>query len=194
MKFSKKMELLAQALVVNTWAVEDKQVEGLLKLILKAKRVFIIGAGRSGYVGRAFAMRLMHLDFNVYVVGEPTTPAIGKGDLLIAITGSGETESVAHVAKAAKKQGAQVGVVTSHLNSTIGKLADAPVKVGGRVAPQIEQDYFVRQIKGGYEPLAPLGTLFELSSMVFLDTIINELMGRRGKTESELKMKHSNLE
>ncbi|MBI2079932.1 6-phospho-3-hexuloisomerase [Candidatus Micrarchaeota archaeon] len=188
------MELLAQAIIANSWVLDENQVERFINLLIKSKNVFIVGAGRSGYVGRAFAMRLMHLGFTVYVVGETTTPAIKRRDTLVAISGSGETESIVHIAKGAKKQGAKIGVITSHLKSTISRLSNVKVQIGGRETAQLERDYLVRQIRGSHEPLAPLGTLFELSAMVFLDTIINELMYRKGKTEAELKKRHSNLE
>ena len=42
----------------------------------------------------AFAMRLMHLGFVVYVIGDVTTPSINEDDCLIAISGSGETRTV----------------------------------------------------------------------------------------------------
>jgi len=34
-------------------------------------------------------MRLMHLAFDVYVLGKTITPSIGEGDLVIVISGSG---------------------------------------------------------------------------------------------------------
>ena len=45
-----------------------------------------------------------------------------------------------------------------------------------------------------HEPLAPLGTLFEIGTMVFLDSIIAELMHRLGKTEKEMKARHATIE
>lgn len=41
----------------------------------KNKKVLVVGAGRSELVGKAFAMRLMHLSFNIYVLGETITPS-----------------------------------------------------------------------------------------------------------------------
>ena len=39
-------------------------------------RIFLLGEGRSGLVARSFAMRLMHLGFDVYVFGEVVTLAV----------------------------------------------------------------------------------------------------------------------
>lgn len=58
-------------------------MEKFADAILKADRIFVAGAGRSGFVARAFANRLMHMGLTVFFVGEPTTPAIKAGDLLV---------------------------------------------------------------------------------------------------------------
>ena len=47
---------------------------------------------------------------------------------------------------------------------------------------------------GIHEPLAPLGTLFEDTVMVFLDSVVVELMERLGKTEEDLRAVHANIE
>ena len=53
----------------NLSKISHKQVENMINMLLwaKYKHILIIGVGRSGLIGRAFAMRLMHLDFDVYV-------------------------------------------------------------------------------------------------------------------------------
>ncbi|MEM0320045.1 MAG: SIS domain-containing protein, partial [Candidatus Nezhaarchaeales archaeon] len=83
----------------------DKMVGMLVEAWGWGKIILIVGAGRSGLIGRAFAMRLMHLGFRTYVVGETITPAIGPNDVLIAISGSGSTAIVVTAAEAAKKVG-----------------------------------------------------------------------------------------
>jgi len=47
---------------------------------------------------------------------------------------------------------------------------------------------------GEHEPMAPLGTVFEISLMTFLDGIVVELMRRLGLTESELRKRHATIE
>jgi len=160
----------------------------------KSRRILIIGVGRSGLIGRAFAMRLMHLGFNVYVMGETITPAIGKGDLVIVISGSGTTKLAVTAAEIGKEVGARVVAITSFPKSDLGKLADNIVQVRGRTKVSAETDYFTRQITGVHEPLAPLGTIFEIASTVFLDSLIPELMHSLGRTEKELKRRHATIE
>jgi 6-phospho 3-hexuloisomerase len=194
MTVRKRMEHLARSIAENAGKIDEASVRGLVKELDRAKRVFLCGAGRSGYVARAFAMRLMHLGFEVHVAGEATTPAIKKGDLLVAVTGSGETNSVVSMAQAAKRMGARVASVTSNPGSPAGALSDAVVVIRGRAPGRREKDWLARQLRGGHEPLAPLGTLFELSAMVFLDSLVEELMVLRKESEEDMKKRHTQLE
>jgi 6-phospho-3-hexuloisomerase len=176
--------------------ISHKQVENMINMLLwaKYKHILIIGVGRSGLIGRAFAMRLIHLDFDVYVMGETITPAIGNGDLIIAISGSGTTKLAVTAAEIGKEVGARIIAVTSHPNSDLGKIADHVVQIRGRTKIAKEKDYFLRQLTGVHEPLAPLGTIFELSAMIFFDSLIAELIKRLGKSEGELRRKHATIE
>jgi len=173
-----------------------EKVEKMIDFLIKAKerKILVLGAGRSGLVGRAFAMRLMHLGFNVYVVGETIAPALEKNDVLFAISGSGTTTLIVASAEIAKRVGAKVVAITSYIDSPLGRLADHAVILKGRTKVARKKDYFSRQILGVHEPLAPLGTLFEASCMIFLDGVIVELMHRLGKTESEMKLRHATIE
>ena len=177
-------------------AVSKKQVTKMVEMMLNAtdRRILILGVGRSGLIGKSFAMRLMHLGFNVYVMGETITPAIGKEDLIIAISGSGTTKLAVIAAEIAKEVEAKIIAVTSFPNSRLGEMADHIVQIKGRTKLAKEKDYFFRQISGIHEPLAPLGTMFEISALVFLDSVIAEVMHRLGKTEKELIKRHANIE
>jgi 6-phospho-3-hexuloisomerase len=173
-------------------------VETFIGLLFKAKdkKIFIVGMGRSGFVGRAFALRLMNLGFNVYFLGETITPAAGKGDMLIAISGTGSTKMVLTASSAAKDINATVVAITSFPKSPLGKMADHIVLIKGRTkegSPR-EEDYLARQIIGEREPLTPLGSIFENNCMVFLDSLVVELMQRLGQHEADLKRRHATIE
>ena len=178
--------------------LDPEQVEALVDLLVRAKhegrKVFVVGMGRSGFVGRAFALRLMNMSYNVYVVGETITPPAGPGDILIAISGSGETLGTVTAARAAREAGAMVVAITSHPDSELGRMADLVVVVKGRTKIAKRKDYIARQMRGEMEPLSPLGTMFENACMVFLDSLIVELMARLGLTEEDIRRGHPNLE
>ena len=175
-----------------------EKVEKFIKLILasRSKKIFVVGQGRSGFVGRAFALRLMNMGLTVYFLGETITPAAGKDDLLIAISGSGTTKITLTASSTAKDIGAQVVAVTSYPESPLGDRASLIMPIGGRTKlgwPK-EEDYLVRQILGESETLSPLGSIFENNCMVFLDSMVVELMHRLGKNEDELRKLHTTLE
>ncbi|MCC6010965.1 MAG: 6-phospho-3-hexuloisomerase [Desulfurococcaceae archaeon] len=178
--------------------ISDSEKEAFINTLLEArkdnKRIFVAGAGRSGLVARAFALRLLHLGFNVYVVGETILPPLIKGDVLLAVSGSGRTKSVVAIAEAAKSIGAKIVALTTYPDSPLGKIADILVRIPGRTKLAREEDYYVRQVMGVHEPLAPLGTLFEATTMIFLDGIVAELMSKLGVTEAELRERHANIE
>ncbi|UCD27096.1 MAG: 6-phospho-3-hexuloisomerase [Candidatus Bathyarchaeota archaeon] len=178
--------------------LDVRKVEEFLQMIMdsKQRKIFVVGVGRSGFVGRAFALRLMNLGFNVYFLGETITPAAGKEDLIIAISGSGTTKFALTASSAAKEIGAKVIGVTSYPQSPLGDLADLILSIGGRTKlgwPK-EEEYLARQLLGERETLSPLGSIFENNCMVFLDSLVVELMHRLGKTEDELKKLHATIE
>lgn len=144
----------------------------------KSRSIFVVGIGRSGLVARAFAMRLMHLGYSTFVFGETITPRIGKGDLLLAISGSGETGYVVAIAKKAKELGAKVVAITSSQNSTLARLSDLTVLIKSKFGKEIAN-------------IAPLGTVFELTSMLFFDSLIAEIMERKKLREEDLAKRHS---
>jgi len=178
--------------------LDIEQVEKMIQMILEAqnKKIFVVGMGRSGFVGRAFALRLMNLGFNVYFLGETITPAAEKDDLVIAISGTGMTKLVLSATTAAKEIGTRIVAITSYKDSPLGQVADLIVLLKGRTRmgwPR-EEDYLARQILGEREPLSPLGSIFENNCMVFLDGLIVELMYRMKKNENDLKMRHATIE
>jgi len=180
----------------SLYRVDLGEVEKMVAEMLAStdRRILVLGAGRSGLIGRAFAMRLMHLGFKVYVIGETITPSVGKGDLIVALSGSGTTKLVTTAAEIGKNVGAKIIAITSYPDSDLAKLADHIVMIKGRTKVADEKDYFLRQLMGEHEPMAPLGTVFEISLMTFLDGVVVELMQRLGLTESELQKRHATIE
>jgi len=175
--------------------LDEKAIDEFENIIIDSKNIFVTGAGRSGLAAKAFAMRLMHLGLSAYVVGETISPAIYEDDCIIAISGSGETNTIVSAAKIAKNRGSKVLALTSYPESTLGQLADSYILVKGRTKKEVDdENYMKRQIHGNYTSLTPLGTAFELTTLVFLDAIVSELMEKMHQTESDLKARHTVLE
>ncbi|WP_405294471.1 6-phospho-3-hexuloisomerase [Methanobrevibacter sp.] len=175
--------------------LDEDSIDKFEDIIIGARNIFVTGAGRSGLAAKAFAMRLMHLGLSAYVVGETISPAIYADDVIVAISGSGETNTIVSAAKIAKNRGSKVLALTSYPDSTLGQLADTFILVKGRTKKEVDdENYMKRQIHGNYTSLTPLGTAFELTTLVFLDAIVSELMEKMHQTESDLKARHTVLE
>ena len=175
--------------------LDEEAIEKFEEIIIGSKNIFVTGAGRSGLAAKAFAMRLMHLGLSAYVVGETISPAIYADDCIVAISGSGETNTIVSAARIAKNRGSKVLALTSYPDSTLGQICDSYILVKGRTNKEVEdENYMKRQIHGNYTSLTPLGTAFELTTLVFLDAIVSELMEKMHQTESDLKARHTVLE
>jgi 6-phospho-3-hexuloisomerase len=162
-------------------ATDDTYDVKLTQLLDNAKRIFIAGAGRSKLVGNFFAMRLVHGGYDVSVVGEIVTPSIKSGDLLIIISGSGETEQLIAFTKSAKKVGANIVLISAKSSSTIGDMADAVFQIG-------------KSEQYGKVVGMPMGTVFELSTLFFLEATISHIIHDKGIPEEVMRSRHANLE
>ena len=156
-------------------------------LCQKANRIFIAGAGRSGFAARGFANRLLHLGFHVAFVGDPTTPPIKEGDLLVIGSGSGTTAGLVVMAEKAKKQGADIATVTINPENTIGSMAKVYIKLPGTT--RLLGD---NQDKEG--SIQPVGSMFEQLSWLTYDSVIMTLKEKTGQSNDDLIARHGNLE
>ncbi len=188
---SKESQLVASAMQTImdehqklTANIKSEEIAALMPAINKAKCIFLMGAGRTGLMIKASAMRLMHLGYKVYVVGETTTPAINEGDLLIAGSGSGTTGGIVRAAETAKKVGASVVCFTTDASSPLATLADYTVTIPA--AQKQERDEAISKQYAG--------SLFEQSLLLSFDALIQALWDVDGSTASELWKRHANME
>lgn len=158
------------------------RVEALLAALAQAQRVFVYGAGRSGLVARAFAIRLLHLGYQTYVIGETISAPVQRKDLMLLISGTGETYPVAMSAEIARNIGATVASITANPHSKVAQFSDIVVEVP------------VGAGNGKRQNVAPLGTLFETTTWVFLDGVVAELMRRRHQDETMMRQRHATME
>lgn len=161
--------------------IDEDDFNRFLEAIRPENRIFVVGAGRSGYVGKCFAMRLMHLGYDVYVVGETTTPSIRDKDLLLGISSSGTTSSVLDAFDKALKHGAKTLALSSHISSPLAEKSSFTVHIP---LPDPSENS---------DTSLPLGSSFELSALLFLEAAVSELMKRDEITEEEMKGRHTNL-
>jgi 6-phospho-3-hexuloisomerase len=154
----------------------DQMARAKTVLTTGGPRWFCSGQGRSGLVAQMVAMRLMHAGFDAHAVGEPTAPAIGAGDGLIMISGSGETPVSLHLARLALGAGARMLALTTRADSTLAGLADVVIEVPTQGTGQFG------------------GTLFEQSALLLSDAIVLDLTGGDSRTYAEMQARHTNLQ
>ncbi len=178
------MEILDCILTEIEDVIHKVKTEELVRFasqITKDKRIFVDGEGRSGLMAKGFAMRLMHLGYTVYVVGETITPAVGTNDVFIVVSGSGESSNVLADTNKAVNKGNSVLVVTSKLNSSIANLADIVLIVPGTIKSDSVDNRGSIQL---------LSSLFDQSLHIVLDAICLMLSKRDQVSNEEATTNH----
>ena len=159
--------------------VDRGEMDRLLDVMQGGKRLFVAGIGRSGLMARGLAMRLMHLQFDVHVVGETTTPSIRRGDLLLCCSRYGRSRTLNTYVEKAHEAGAEAALITMTAKSPLARRAD---------------HVFVIPIAAGGKSRQPLGTIFEQSLLVYCDALVLLAMKRLGITEKDMAKQHTQLE
>ncbi len=177
MNFKESKEIALGELTETLDGISERETAEFLERLLKSRRVFVVGAGRSRLMLQAFAKRLRHLGKESYVVGETVTPAIEKGDLLVAASGSGKTEGVITIVKSAKRYKAGVVFITAAPSPSLKKMADLMITIP-RVLPS-------RQL---------MASLFEQTLLLFCDSVCLVLKIRLKVSEARIQKNHANLE
>lgn len=168
-------------------SLQEEQLKALEERIKGANKIFVAGAGRSLMMIRGLAMRLMHMGFQSYVVGETVTPAIEPGDLLIIASGSGSTGTLTVIAEKCKRIGGELALITTMPNSPIGELADCIVEVK---AATTKSEANTRKT------FQPGANTFEQSVLLIGDAIFIDIISAGDLEENNrvLMKRHANLE
>ncbi|MDG6218244.1 MAG: SIS domain-containing protein [Candidatus Thermoplasmatota archaeon] len=158
------------------------KVNKVKELFFQSNHIFVYGAGRSGLVAKAFAIRLIHLGFQAFVIGETITVPVQKGDLVIIVSGSGETIPAVMTAEIAYDLGASVVSITGKKGSDIAKYATVTLFISANCDEEERKRF------------APLGTLFEASVWILLDGLVADLLENKHETEEIMRKRHATLE
>jgi 6-phospho-3-hexuloisomerase len=178
------LALIQQEIATTADALNREELAAVARLVAESRRVFVVGAGRSGLVLRTAAMRLMHLGLEVHVAGDTTTPAIRTGDLLVAASGSGTTSGVVKAASTAAAVGARIAVYTTDSESPLAARADAVV-----VIPAARKTDHGGTVSRQYS-----GSLFEQVLFLASEAVFQSLWDADGTPAEDLWLRHANLE
>jgi 6-phospho-3-hexuloisomerase len=165
-----------QAVLAN---IKENDVNVMLKTLLDARRIFVLGLGRSSLVLKCFAMRLHHMGFLVAVVGETTVPPARNGDVLLVSSASGRTQSTLSVVQRACECGLKVVLISATQDSPMSKLASTMVYIPIEGLTNNEYDR---------------GTLFEESVFILCETLVPTLAEERNINSEIMSANHANLE
>jgi 6-phospho-3-hexuloisomerase len=158
--------------------VAPAQVTRAVEILSKAPQTFVYGAGRSGIVGRAFAMRLVQAGLRAFVIGESVTPIVQRDDAVFILSGQGESSTSIQTANIVRREGAVLIVVTGRATSKLAHTASLLFALEFPDEPERAR-------------LAPLGTLFESASLRFTDALVAELVAARGEDEESMRRRHA---
>jgi len=165
-------------------ALNPLSLEQAVHELQSATSIFVLGAGRSGLALRMTAMRLMHLGLTVHIVGEVTTPAIGRGDVLLVASGSGTSQAIVRSAQTAIDVDAVVITLTTATNSPLADISSIVVEV-----PAAE-----KQDRAATKSVQYAGSLFEQAVVTIGDAFFHSLWLRSGQSADDLWPRHANLE
>ncbi len=176
--FVRAQQYIGERVTEALGRVDPTLVDRAVEMLAKAPQIFVYGAGRSGIIGRAFAMRLVQLGLRAYVIGESVTPIVRKGDAVFILSGQGESYSSIQTANIVRREGAELIVLTSRGSSKLAHTASLLITLEFPEEPERPR-------------LAPLGTLFESASLRLTDALVAELAATRGESEASMRGRHA---
>jgi 6-phospho-3-hexuloisomerase len=160
------------------------EVDRLCAELLKARRIACYGVGREGLMMRALCMRLMHLGLDAHMVGDMTTPPLGKGDLLVVSAGPGSFSTVKALVGVAREAGARITTVTAQPQGEVPSAADSVIHLRAQTMADDKRG----------QSVLPMGSLYEAAMLIFFDIASIVLRQRAGQTMEEMRGRHTNLE
>ena len=159
----------------------EANLKPALEIIIECKgHVVITGLGKSGLVGAKIAATLASTGTPSFFLHSADalhgdSGALTAGDVLIAISNSGETAEVNAIAKMAKSWGNSVIAITKDSNSSLAKSSDAVISIA-----------FDKEA----DPLNLAPTTSTTLTIAAGDALASALMAHRGFTSQDFGKRH----
>jgi arabinose-5-phosphate isomerase len=159
----------------------EANLKPALEIIIESKgHVVVTGLGKSGLVGAKIAATLSSTGTPSFFLHSADalhgdSGALTPGDVLIAISNSGETNEVNAFATMAKGWGNQVIAITKNANSTLAKSANAAINIA-----------FDKEA----DPLNLAPTTSTTLTIAAGDALASALMAHRGFTAQDFGKRH----
>ena len=150
-------------------------------------KVYLIGAGINKFVSLMSAMRFQHLGLNVASIDD--WKFRDKGDVLIAISSSGESAITLLYAKEAKRSGMRLISLTASPGSTLSKLSDAEIDLLDISKREEYLEFRVlKESKGKFIPA------FEYAALLVLESVVAQIAEEFSIKEEDMRRMHANIE
>jgi arabinose-5-phosphate isomerase len=129
------LELEAAAILALVPKLDERFAAGVRLLRACAGRVIVTGMGKSGLIGRKIAATLASTGTPAYFLhpAEGVHGDLGmlvRGDVLLALSNSGETDELLAILPAIKRLSVPVVLLTGRADSALGRVCDVVIDVG----------------------------------------------------------------
>ncbi|NME06138.1 MurR/RpiR family transcriptional regulator [Psychrobacillus sp. BL-248-WT-3] len=109
--------------------LNTEELEKAIDLLRVAKTIHFVGVGASNIIAQDAQQKFLRINKNSYAFPDmhlamTLVATAGKGDVVVAISFSGETSEVARVLELAKEKGISIISITKYGNSIVSKIAD----------------------------------------------------------------------
>ncbi len=157
-----------QALYDTLEVLDKDDLEKAARMIIEAKRIFIIGVGTSNPVANEAYNKFFRLGLNCHVQTDSylqlmEAALVHKGTLVIAISHSGSSEDPVLSLEEARSNGAKTIVITGHAGSPLANLADV-------VFLAISQETRAEAIASRIAQMTIVDALYVIVSLEILET------------------------
>lgn len=166
--------------------VDESRIDAACGMLAGAGRIVVYGCGREALQVKGFAMRLYHLGLPVSVVGDMTTPPLGKGDIFLVSSGPGETSTVLTLMRVAHDAGATNLLLTAQPESSAAKRADFTLLVP---AQTMADDQGSQKTS-----VLPMGSVFEGALFLLFEVMVLKLKSLTGTSPDAMRARHTNME
>ncbi|MFX0091444.1 MAG: SIS domain-containing protein [Candidatus Hodarchaeota archaeon] len=155
--------------------------------------IHITGMGRSNKVGLIIGELLKDAGYNVSYLGKTLARSVRENDVVIAISGSGWTNTTLLYVDSCIRKKATIIAFTGDIDSKLGRLADIVLLIPRKMeeihpfSDVALSGYIRRQVAGIGSPLTPMGTLFEITSFLVGSGLVATLRGEKSDSGSKLR-------
>lgn len=150
-------------------------------------KIYLIGAGINKFISLMSAMRFQHLGLNIVSIDD--WKFRNNGDVLVAISSSGESAITLLYAKEAKRTGMRLISITASPGSTLSKLSDVELNLLDIVK---RREYLeVRVFKNKEARFIPA---FEYAALIVLESVVAQIAEEFSIKEEDMRKLHANIE